>query len=108
VPSTLPLPASCRCCCMIQAAPADVTVQLLEEKTIRLLPRLLSGRLDLAFVRPAEYRDRRLDSEMLFMRRRSCRFPPASLRGSQADRIETLAGQPLIVPDRHRGRTAMT
>jgi len=31
----------------------DVAVQLLEEKTIRLLPRLLSGRIDLAFVRRA-------------------------------------------------------
>ena len=30
----------------------EVEVQLLEDKTIRLLPRVLSGRLDLAFVRP--------------------------------------------------------
>src|SRR6478735_2676598 len=36
----------------------DVAVQLLEEKTIRLLPRLLSGRLDLAFVRPPESPDK--------------------------------------------------
>src|SRR5690349_18291783 len=32
----------------------DVAVQLTEDKTIRLLPRLLSGRLDLAFVRPPQ------------------------------------------------------
>ena len=37
----------------------DVTVQLVEEKTVRLLPRLLSGRLDLAFVRPPERPDKR-------------------------------------------------
>src|SRR4029434_2541757 len=42
-----------------------VTVQLVEEKTVRLLPRLLSGRLDLAFVRPPERPDKRL--EVLFL-----------------------------------------
>ena len=35
----------------------DVEVQLVEDKTIRLLPRVLSGRLDLAFVRPPKGRD---------------------------------------------------
>src|SRR3954447_6296318 len=34
----------------------DVEVQLLEDKTIRLLPRVLSGRLDVAFVRPPKSR----------------------------------------------------
>ena len=43
----------------------DVTVKLTEEKTIRLLPRLMSGRLDLALVRPPEKPDRRL--EFLFL-----------------------------------------
>ena len=43
-----------------QASP-DVTMQLVEDKTIRLLPRLLSGRLDLAFVRPPEHPDRRIE-----------------------------------------------
>ena len=36
-----------------------------EGKTIRLLPRLLSGRLDLAFVRPPERPDRRLEFTLL-------------------------------------------
>src|SRR3954467_5923716 len=43
----------------------DVTVKLTEEKTIRLLPRLISGRLDLALVRPPEKPDSRL--EFLFL-----------------------------------------
>ena len=43
----------------------DVTVQLVEDKTVRLLPRLLSGRLDLAFVRPPQRPDKRL--EFLFL-----------------------------------------
>ena len=40
-------------------------MKLTEEKTIRLLPRLMSGRLDLALVRPPEKPDRRL--EFLFL-----------------------------------------
>ena len=44
----------------------DIDVQLLEQKTIRLLPRLLSGRLDIAFVRPPEIRDPRLTFSTLF------------------------------------------
>src|ERR1700730_18589151 len=43
----------------------DVTVKLVEDKTIRLQPRLLSGLLDLAFVRPPENPDKRL--EFLFL-----------------------------------------
>ena len=42
-------------------AHADVTVQLLEDKTIRLLPRLLSGAVDLAFVRPPGPRNKRIE-----------------------------------------------
>src|SRR3954471_2644144 len=44
----------------------EVAVQLLEDKTIRLLPRLLSGRLDLALVRPPESPDKRLEFLFLF------------------------------------------
>ena len=36
----------------------DVTVKLTEDKTIRLLPRLISGRLDIALVRPPEKPDK--------------------------------------------------
>ncbi|MFN5687878.1 LysR family transcriptional regulator, partial [Bradyrhizobium sp.] len=39
----------------------DIAVQLMEEKTIRLLPKILSGALDLAFVRPPERTDPRLE-----------------------------------------------
>jgi DNA-binding transcriptional LysR family regulator len=43
-----------------------VEVQLFEDKTIRLLPRVLSGRLDLAFVRPSRGRDPNLVYRHLF------------------------------------------
>jgi DNA-binding transcriptional LysR family regulator len=80
---------------------ADVTVQLLEEKTIRLLPRLLSGRLDLAFVRPPDYRDRRLEFQMLFHETAVVAVPAGHrLAGRKRIAIETLAEAPLIVPDR--------
>src|SRR5262245_41412605 len=44
----------------------DIKVQLLEDKTILLIPRLLSGRLDLAFVRPPDRLDKRIEFLMLF------------------------------------------
>jgi DNA-binding transcriptional LysR family regulator len=79
----------------------DVTVKLTEEKTIRLLPRLMSGRLDLALVRPPEKPDRRL--EFLFLLHETAvvalseRHPLASRK--RVD-VADLAGQPLIVPER--------
>ena len=79
----------------------DVTVKLAEDKTIRLLPRLLSGRLDLALVRPPEKPDRRL--EFLFLLYESAvvavseRHPLASRKRVT---VADLAEQPLIVPER--------
>ena len=43
----------------------DVEIRLFEDKTIRLLPQLLSGRIDLALVRPPEVPDKRI--EFLFL-----------------------------------------
>jgi DNA-binding transcriptional LysR family regulator len=45
---------------------SQVAVQILEDKTVRLLPRLLSGQLDLALIRPPEHRDKRIEYLMLF------------------------------------------
>jgi DNA-binding transcriptional LysR family regulator len=79
----------------------DVTVQLTEDKTIRLLPRLLSGRLDLAFVRPPESPDKRLQFMFLFHETAvvavSDHHPFASRKRVT---IADLADQPLIVPAR--------
>ena len=79
----------------------DVTVKLVEDKTIRLQPRLLSGRLDLAFVRPPENPDKRL--EFLFLLHETAvvavsdRHPLAS---KERVTITDLAEEPLIVPER--------
>jgi DNA-binding transcriptional LysR family regulator len=79
----------------------DVTVQLVEDKTIRLLPRVLSGRIDLAFVRPPESPDKRLELMFLFHETAvvavSDNHPLASRRRVS---IRDLADQPLIVPER--------
>jgi len=79
----------------------DVTVQLVEDKTIRLLPRVLSGRIDLAFVRPPESPDKRLEFMFLFHETAvvaiSDHHPLASKKRVT---IADLADQPLIVPER--------
>lgn len=78
-----------------------IGVELLEQKTIRLLPKLLSGRLDIAFVRPPESRDPRLAFRTL--------FPETAVVAVQEDhplaarpaiRVAEMAEEPLIVPDR--------
>ena len=79
----------------------DVTVKLVEDKTIRLLPRLLSGRLDLAFVRPPVSADKRIDFMPLF---HETAVVALSERHALASRkkltIADIADEPLIVPER--------
>jgi DNA-binding transcriptional LysR family regulator len=79
----------------------DVGVRLVEDKTIRLLPRLLSGRLDLALVRPPESADKRLEFLFLF---HETAVVAVSERHAFAARpsltIADLVDEPLIVPER--------
>jgi DNA-binding transcriptional LysR family regulator len=80
---------------------ADVTVQLVEDKTLRLLPRLLSGRLDLAFVRPPENPDKRLEFLFLFHETAVVAVPDQHpLAAKKRVTIADLKDQPLIVPER--------
>lgn len=79
----------------------DVTVELTEDKTIRLLPRLLSGRLDLALVRPPETVDKAIDIRLLFHETAVVALPashPLARRARLA--VTDLSDAPLIVPDR--------
>jgi DNA-binding transcriptional LysR family regulator len=74
---------------------------MLEEKTIRLLPKLISGRLDIALVRPPEHPDKRIEFRMLFHESAVVAVPKGhKLAARRRISIEVLAGQPLIVPDR--------
>jgi DNA-binding transcriptional LysR family regulator len=79
----------------------DVTVQLVEDKTMRLLPRLLSGRVDLAFVRPPENFNKRL--EFLFLFHETAVVALADhhpLASRKRVTIADLEDEPLIVPER--------
>ncbi|WP_183665300.1 LysR family transcriptional regulator [Phyllobacterium trifolii] len=79
----------------------DVEVQLLEDKSLRLVPKLLSGRIDLAFIRHAERPDRKLNTMFLFHETAvvamSTNHP---LADNEDVSIDDLAGEPLIVPER--------
>jgi DNA-binding transcriptional LysR family regulator len=84
-----------------RSARPDIAVQIHEDKTIRLLPRLLSGSLDLAFVRPPPSPDKNL--EFLFLL-----YETVVVAVSEAHPLATrdyveikdIADQNLIVPDR--------
>jgi DNA-binding transcriptional LysR family regulator len=79
----------------------DVAVEMVENKTIRLLPRLLSGRLDLAFVRPPEIPDKRLEFFFLFYETVVVAVPERHPLGERdCLSMEDLADQPVIIPER--------
>ena len=79
----------------------DIAVQLTEEKTIRLLPKILSGALDLAFVRPPERTDKRLEFHPLLMETAVVALPHRhALAKRSFISLPEIADQPLIVPDR--------
>jgi DNA-binding transcriptional LysR family regulator len=79
----------------------EIAVQLLEDKTIRLLPKLLSGALDLAFVRPPDRADKRLEFRPLLMETAIVALPQRhALARRKFLSLSAIADQPMIVPDR--------
>ena len=79
----------------------EVEIQLYEDKTVHLLPKLKSGRLDLVFIRPPSQLDPQF--ERLFL----CHEPgilalPSSHPFADRDAIEIreLEGMPMILPER--------
>ncbi|KIL98564.1 Aromatic hydrocarbon utilization transcriptional regulator CatR (LysR family) [Paramagnetospirillum magnetotacticum MS-1] len=79
----------------------DVVIQLVEDKSIRLLPRLLSGRIDLALVRPPEHPDKSIELLFLFHETAVVAVPEHhSLAEYDKVTVQDLADQPLIVPER--------
>jgi DNA-binding transcriptional LysR family regulator len=83
-----------------EAAP-DLDVEMIEQKTIRLLPRILSGSLDLAIVRPPDTRDPRLVFHHLFRETAVVAVPQDHpLAGRERIGVHDMADAPLIVPDR--------
>lgn len=83
-----------------QKAP-DITIELLEQKTLRLLPRILTGRLDIAIVRPPEMLDPRLECWPLFSETIVVAIPDGHrLANKSAVTVMDMSDEPLIVPDR--------
>ncbi|MCU5774801.1 LysR family transcriptional regulator [Erwiniaceae bacterium BAC15a-03b] len=79
----------------------EVEVQIFEDKTLRLLPRLKSGRLDLVFIRPPEKPDRDIEMRFLFNEAIVVAVPDNHpLASRQYLQITDLQDQPLIVPER--------
>src|SRR3954467_11640474 len=79
----------------------EVGVQLLEEKTVRLLPKILTGALDLAFVRPPDRADIRLEFRPLLLETAVVALPQRhALAARKSIALAEIADQPLIVPDR--------
>lgn len=79
----------------------DVTVQFMEGKTSNLMPLLVSGRLDMAFVRPPENPDKAIALSFLFHESVVVALPkrhPLARRRQLS--IADLAGESLIVPER--------
>lgn len=79
----------------------DIDVEMVEQKTFRLLPRVLSGNLDLAIVRPPETRDPRLEFRTLFRETAVVAVPKNHRLATMTTiGVEDMAEAPLIVPDR--------
>ncbi|WP_421979193.1 LysR family transcriptional regulator [Roseibium sp.] len=86
---------------LFREAHPEIDIQLLEQKTIRLLPRLLTGRLDVAIVRPPEVLDPRLVLRSLFIETAVVAVPDTHpLAKRDRIRVEDMADEPLIVPDK--------
>lgn len=79
----------------------DIEVTLHEQKTIRLLPKLLSGRLDFAFVRCPATRNPRFQFRHLLSETTVVAVPQDHrLAQRESVTVQDLADEPLIVPER--------
>ncbi|WP_260928325.1 LysR family transcriptional regulator [Novosphingobium sp. 9] len=79
----------------------EIEVILVEDKTIRLLPQLISGALDIALVRPPERFDRSLQAKMLLQEHPILALPvDHALASLDIVPMSALAGVPMILPNR--------
>lgn len=79
----------------------EVEIQIFEDKTVHLLPRLKSGRLDLVFIRPPVQLDGQFGRAFLCNEPAVLALPaghPFAARDGVA--IGELAGMPMILPER--------
>lgn len=75
-------------------------IQIIEDKTKRLLPRLLSGSLDLVFIRPPSTISPSIQVEFLCYEKTIVAIPISNpLSNKNAITVNDLINQPMIVPD---------
>ncbi len=75
--------------------------QLVEDKSIRLIPKLLAGRLDVIFIRPREGMSRKLGMKLLLEETPVVAVPQNhALANRQSITVADLLDEPLIVPER--------
>lgn len=86
---------------LLRTSHPDIEIQLVEQKTIHLLPKLLSGSIDIAFCRPPDVRDPRIHFRTLFFETAVVAIPDQHRLAGRAElTIDDLVDAPLIVPDR--------
>ncbi|MFS4580893.1 LysR family transcriptional regulator [Phaeobacter sp. C3_T13_0] len=86
---------------LLRQSHPEIEIQLIEQKTIHLLPKLLSGSVDLAFCRTPDVKDPRLHFRTLFFETAVVAVPDSHPLADRAViHIADLADEPLIVPDR--------
>jgi DNA-binding transcriptional LysR family regulator len=79
----------------------DTTTQLIEDKSIRLIPKLLAGRLDLILIRPREGMNRNIAVRPLFFETAVVAIPAEHPMAEASEvSVESLLDEPLIVPER--------
>lgn len=78
-----------------------LTIELMEEKSIRLVPKLLSGRLDLAIIRPGARLDPRLHTRFLLHEKAVVALPASHPLGILTEvSIASLVDVAMIIPER--------
>lgn len=78
-----------------------VVTQLIEDKSIRLIPKLIAGRLDIVFIRPRDGLSRNLAVRTLLHETAVVALPSAHVLAIREHiSVKDLDDEPLIVPDR--------
>ncbi|WP_241666576.1 LysR family transcriptional regulator [Jejubacter calystegiae] len=79
----------------------EVEVQIYEDKTVNLLPKILNGRLDIAFIRPPEMMSAEIAHHFLCFEPGLVAVPQHhSLAAQGSIEIRQLENMPMIVPER--------
>ncbi len=86
---------------LLRATHPDIEIQLIEQKTIQLLPKIIAGSIDIAFCRPPDILDPRIQFRTLLFETAIVALPNDHPLAANVElTVEELADEPLIVPAR--------